>query len=79
MFDELKWWAFRLAISPAVWMLIILVLALGAVGRMDLEDAIRSQSHYCEMVKLYKESGGVSGWPDYDLRYDQDCLDRDPG
>lgn len=73
MFDELKWWAFRLAVSPAVWMLVILILALGAVGRMDLEDAIQADKTYCEMVELYKSSGGATGWPDYDLRYERDC------
>jgi hypothetical protein len=74
MFDELKWWAFHLAVSPAVWMLVILILALGAVGRMDLEDAIQSEKHYCDMVKLYKDTGGDAGWPDYENRYNKNCL-----
>lgn len=79
MFDELKWWVLRLAVSPAVWMLVLLILALGTIGRMDFEDAIQSEKRYCNMVKLHKNTHGDAGWPDYKATYDAVCLDGDAG
>lgn len=38
---------------------VALLLLLGIVGRMDVEDEIRSAVFYCDMVE-----GGH--WPDYD-------------
>lgn len=38
----------------------------------DYEDRKQMDAHYCEMVKLYKNSGGENGWPDYEGIY-QNC------
>ena len=42
-----------------------LVVAMGIVGQSDLEEAERQQAEYCEMVKLFKQTKGQSGWPAY--------------
>ena len=44
---------------------LMFVVIFGIVGRMDMEDEIRSQVHYCDMV----EKGA---WPDYNQTY-KDC------
>jgi hypothetical protein len=71
--EEVKWWVFRMAISPVFWFLILLIFTFGWVGRMDLEDSIQADQTYCKMVKDYKASDGAIGWPDYESRYDRDC------
>jgi hypothetical protein len=42
-----------------------LIVAMGIVGQSDLEEAERQQAEYCEMVKLFKQTKGQSGWPAY--------------
>jgi hypothetical protein len=64
---------FMLVRSPIVWILVLLVLALSYVGKMDFEDAVLQQDHYCQMVKLHKDTNGDAGWPDYKGIYDQSC------
>jgi hypothetical protein len=74
--EEIKRRVFRIEVSPVFWLLILLVLGLGWVGNMDLEDAIQADRNYCYMVKQYKESDGSYGWPDYSDRFDKDCKDH---
>lgn len=42
------------------------------IGAMSLAhgDSVGSDKHYCQMVQLYKDSGGDKGWPDYDQSID---------
>jgi len=42
-----------------------IIVAMGIAGHMDVEEEERQQEQYCEMVKLWKESGGEKGWPAY--------------
>lgn len=49
---------------------LVLCALLGMSG--DYEDEKQMASHYCEMVKLFKDSGGENGWPDYKDTY-QSC------
>jgi hypothetical protein len=42
------------------------IVAFGLVGQADYEDAKAQHERYCEMVELYHETGGTSGWPPYD-------------
>lgn len=42
-----------------------IVIALGIVGKFGYEEEQRQADQYCEMVKLWKQSGGQSGWPAY--------------
>lgn len=48
-----------------VLLLIGVVIALAVVGKSDSDEAARQQDEYCEMVKLWKQSGGEKGWPAY--------------
>jgi hypothetical protein len=42
-----------------------MIVAMGIVGQSDFEEAERQQAEYCEMVKLFKQTKGQSGWPAY--------------
>ena len=42
-----------------------LIVAMGIVGQSDLEEAERQQAEYCDMVKLWNQTKGQSGWPAY--------------
>ena len=42
-----------------------IIVAMGIVGQADFEEEQRQQDEYCEMVKLWKETRGQSGWPAY--------------
>lgn len=43
-----------------------LIVAMGIVGQSDYEEEQQQVKQYCEMVNLWKQSGGQSGWPAYD-------------
>ena len=55
----------RRSVTRLVTILCVLA-ALVALGVMNRTDALREQSHYCEMVK----SGA---WPDFHHSYKQEC------
>ena len=42
-----------------------LIVAMGIVGQSDFEEAERQQAEYCDMVKLWTQTKGQSGWPAY--------------
>ena len=42
-----------------------LIIAMGIVGQSDMEDEQLQAEQYCEMVKLWKQTKGQSGWPAY--------------
>ncbi len=44
---------------------IIMLAIRGIVGSYDFEEAKRQEQEYCEMVKLYKQTRGQAGWPEY--------------
>ncbi len=43
-----------------------LVAAMGIAGQADYEEEQRQAEQYCEMVRLWKQTGGRDGWPAYD-------------
>ena len=45
-----------------IFVILILLILLGVVGRMDYEDEVRSFTHYCHMVK-------EGAWPDFKNLY----------
>ena len=53
---------------------IIFIVLAGLAGRVDYEDAVREEAVYCEQVKLYKDTGGAKGWPDYRELYNIMCV-----
>ncbi len=54
--------------------LIVFVVLAGLAGRVDYEDAVREEAVYCEQVKLYKDTAGAKGWPDYRELYNTMCV-----
>lgn len=44
---------------------IAFIALTGIVGQSDFEEEQRQQDEYCEMVKLWKQTNGQSGWPAY--------------
>lgn len=57
----------------ALGLLIFIVLA-GIAGQADYEDALLQERAYCENVRLFNETGGKQGWPDYNENYDEMCV-----
>ncbi len=45
--------------------LLALLGLFGLAGAMDYEDQQAEREHYCEMVKLWKQTNGQQGWPAY--------------
>jgi hypothetical protein len=56
--------------SLTVGLILILVL-MGIVGAMDVEDAEKQEQLYCEMV-------AAGHWPDYQQNYRQICRGKAP-
>lgn len=58
------------------WVLVgfvVFLLAAGLAGQSDYEEALRAEKAYCSNVKLFNETNGTRGWPDYDEKYDEVC------
>lgn len=51
-----------------IYIIAILLAALGVAGALDYEEALREERHYCEMVK-------AKAWPAY--RTDITCKESD--
>lgn len=43
-----------------------IIIAMGIAGQLDYEEEQQQVKQYCEMVQLWKQSGGQYGWPAYD-------------
>lgn len=61
------------ALSVAIVITILLLLALGIVGRGDYEEALLIEQEYCEMVELWGQTNGRDGHPDWRKLYQQVC------
>lgn len=57
----------------AIGVALFLIVAFGIAGHFDAEEEQRQADQYCEMVKLWKQTNGQQGWPDYDGIYDEAC------
>lgn len=44
---------------------IIMFYAYWLVGTYDFEEEERQETEYCYMTKLYKNTYGREGWPEY--------------
>lgn len=53
--------------------IIIIVLTAFLAGCDDYQVHADNHKEYCSMVKLFKESNGNLGWPDYKGSYTQNC------
>lgn len=54
-------------IEDVVCMCVVALFLLAAcvAGTMEYGDEERQQVLYCDMVKIFEQSGGMYGWPDY--------------
>jgi len=43
----------------------VLLAFLAVAGAEDVREQERQTTEYCEMVELWKSSGGENGWPAY--------------
>lgn len=43
----------------------VFILALAVTSDADFEDQQMAQQHYCDMTRIYEETGGEAGWPPY--------------
>lgn len=61
--------------SDVVCMCVVALFLLAAcvAGTMEYGDEERQQVLYCDMVKIYQESDGMYGWPDYNLNATEIC------
>jgi len=46
--------------------LILFTAVMGWVGNSDVEEAERQLETYCEMVQIWHDTNGESGWPPYE-------------
>lgn len=65
-----------LKILPYI-LIAIFASILGWIGTQDKEQQKQSESEYCQMVKLYKQTNGDFGWPDYHRSYAEWCSDKE--
>ena len=47
-----------------------LIAAMGFAGTFDYEEEQRQAEQYCEMVKIWEQTNGQTGWPPYDKEID---------
>lgn len=66
----------KLVATWALGGLIVAALVVGAVT--DVQIAQERDAQYCDMVALYKQTRGDSGWPDYRGVYDKLCTEATP-
>ena len=61
--------------SDVVCMCVVALFLLAAcvAGTMEYGDEERQQVLYCDMVKIYQESDGMYGWPDYQQNATEIC------
>ena len=46
---------------------------LAILAHDDYDEAVAQQEVYCSMVKQYKQSNGLYGWPDFKGTYEKHC------
>ena len=67
----------RIMINPSdvVCMCVVALFLLAAcvAGTMEYGDEERQQVLYCDMVKIFMESDGMYGWPDYNNNAKEVC------
>lgn len=61
-------------IRPTAVLLALAVISmLMLAGWLEKTQLEVEQRQYCRMVKMFKDSGGAVGWPDYKESYDLEC------
>lgn len=55
------------------FLILILAIVVLTVVHSTTDEEISNDKYYCEMVKIYKDSYGENGWPDYKNTYAELC------
>lgn len=67
----------RRAALPRWWKIFLVACAvyfgIALVGYMERQDQLMEMRQYCQMVHMWRQSGGEVGWPDYAEAYAQQC------
>ena len=50
-----------------------IVGALCTIGHLNAQSQDADDQRYCEMVKIYKQTNGENGWPDFRETYKHQC------
>jgi len=58
-----------------IWLIVIIALLIVLPGMFQEEEAAAALFDYCEMVDAYNQTGGDFGWPDYENKFDKECLE----
>lgn len=61
-----------MTLFQAIGLFIIASIGIVLVNLVTLERP-KLKSNYCEMVEIYKDSGGEFGWPDFRGNYESAC------
>jgi len=56
-----------------IFVVTLFILAACAVSAIDYDDENRQQQLYCDMYKIFLESNGEYGWPDYNSNAAEIC------
>tara|TARA_R110000868_G_scaffold132430_1_gene343500 strand:- start:65 stop:268 length:204 start_codon:yes stop_codon:yes gene_type:complete len=56
-----------------IFVVSLFVLVACAVSAIDYDDENRQQQLYCDMYKIFLESNGEYGWPDYNSNAAEIC------
>lgn len=60
----------------AFLIVVCIVLIMMFIGSLEEQDQAMGLENYCQMVELYKQTDGESGWPDYRNIYESNCANR---
>lgn len=55
---------------------LFIIFLMYTSGKSEYDLQIDEQNHYCEMVKLFKDSKGKTGWPDFKNTYSEWCIKK---
>ena len=56
-----------------IFVVCLFILVACAVSTIDYDDENRQQQLYCDMYKIFLESNGEYGWPDYNSNAAEIC------
>lgn len=48
---------------------ILFIVLIGLAGRLDYEDEQKHFAYYCKMVRIFNDTQGQFGHPDYEKLY----------
>lgn len=61
------------AMALGIIAIILIITAFGIAGQGDYEEALVIEQEYCEMVKLWGQTNGRDGHPDWRKLYSTVC------